>query len=113
MPPTTIITSISLPAKLRKRLDQAAKRQRRARSFVVAEAIEEYLGRREQQAFTEGRERTLREGLALSPAERLALSEGLWLELTQGRGPAAPWTAAFDTFDDYERWRRRGGARAG
>ena len=113
MAPTTVVTSISLPAKLRRRLDQEAKRQRRARSFVVVEAIEEYLGRRERQAFTEGRERTLREGLALSPAERLALSEGLWLELTQGRGPVAPWTAAFDTFDDYERWRRQAGARAG
>ena len=113
MPPTTVITSISLPARLRKRLDQEAKRRRRARSFVVAEAIEEYLGRRERQAFTEGRERTLREGLALSPVERLALSEGLWLELTQGRGPVAPWTAAFDTFEDYEQWRRRAGARAG
>lgn len=110
--PATVITSISLAAALRKRLDREAKRQRRARSFVVAEAIEEYLGRREREAFAEGRERTLREGLARSPAERLALSEGLWLELTQGRGPAPPWTAAFDTFDDYERWRRSGGARA-
>ena len=110
---TTVITSISLLAALRKRLDREAKRQRRARSFIVAEAIEEYLGRRERQAFTEGRERTLREALALSPAERLALSEGLWREFAQGRGPATPWTAAFDTFDDYERWRRQGGARAG
>jgi len=113
MAATTVITSISLPVKLRRRLDQEAKRQRRARSFVVAEAVEEYLGRRERQAFTEGRERTLREGLALSPDERLALSEGLWLELTLGSSPVAPWTAAFDTFDDYEQWRRRGGARAG
>jgi predicted transcriptional regulator len=110
--PATVITSISLAAALRKRLDREAKRQRRARSFVVAQAIEEYLSRREREAFAEGRERTLREGLVRSPAERLALSEGLWLELTQGRGPAAPWTAAFDTFDDYERWRRAGGARA-
>ena len=113
MPASTVITSISLSAKLRRSLDLEAKRQRRARSFVVAEAIEEYLGRRERQAFTEGRERTLREGLALTPHERLALSEELWLELTLGRGPVAPWTAAFDTFDDYEQWRRRGGAPAG
>jgi predicted transcriptional regulator len=107
MAPATVITSISLPAELRRRLDQESERQRRARSFVVAEAIEEYLGRRERQVFAEGRERTLREGLALSPAGRLALSEGLWLELIQGRGPVAPWTAGFDTFDDYDQWRRR------
>jgi predicted transcriptional regulator len=113
MPPTTAITSLSLPAKLRRRLDLEARRQGRPRSAVAAQAIEEYLARGERQAFTDGRERTLREGLARSPEERLALAEGLWLEATQGRGPVTPWTAAFDTFDEYEGWRRRGGARAG
>ena len=54
----------------------------------------------------------MRDGLALSPAERLRLSEELWLELARGREPAAGWTAAFDTFEEYERW-RRGGAGAG
>ena len=110
---TTVITSVSLPAPLRKRLDREAKRKRRGRSFIVAEAIEEYLGRRERETFTEARERTLRDALALPPAQRLALSESLWRELSQGLGPATPWTAAFDTFDEYERWRRQGGARAG
>jgi predicted transcriptional regulator len=35
------ITTISLPPALRKRLDREAARQRRSRSFVVAEAIED------------------------------------------------------------------------
>ena len=48
----------------------------------------------------------------LSPAERLRLSEELWRELARGREPVAGWTAAFDTFEQYERW-RRGGAGAG
>lgn len=107
------ILSISLPAELRKRLDGEAKRQRRSRSFVVAEAIQEYLSRSERDAFALARERTLREGLALSPADRLKLSEELWQDFTRGRKPIQPWTAAFETFDQYERWRRREGAGPG
>jgi predicted transcriptional regulator len=106
------ILSISLPDDLRTRLDAEAERQRRSRSFVVAEAVREYLGRRDRRSFGEARERTLRDGLALSPAERLRLSEELWRELARGREVAVPWTAGFDTFDEYERWRRRG-AQAG
>lgn len=100
------ILSISLPDELRKRLDAEAKRRQRSRSFVVAEAIRGYLAGREQDAFARGRERTLREGLAMSPAERVKLSEELWREFTWGRGPAVPWTAAFDTFEQYDAWRR-------
>lgn len=107
MPPATIL-SISLPADLRAELDAEAERSRRSRSFVVAEAVREYLGRRDRQDFSEARERTLRQGLALSPSERLRLSEELWGELARGREVTAPWTAAFDTFDEYERWRRHG-----
>ena len=106
------ILSISLPSDLRARLDAEAARERRSRSFVVAEAVREYLDRRDQGAFDQARDRTLRDGLALSPAERLRLSEELWRELARGREPAGGWTAAFDTFEEYERW-RRGGAAAG
>ena len=113
MPAATVITSISLPIRLRKRLDQEARRQRRPRSFVVAEALEVYLAPQGREAFAEGRERTLREALALSPAERVGLAESLWRELGRGRGRLKPWTAGFDTFDEYERWRREGGTRAG
>jgi predicted transcriptional regulator len=107
MPQATIL-SISLPADLRARLDAEAERQRRSRSFVVAEALREHLDRLDRRSFGDARERTLREGLALSPAERLRLSEELWRELARGREVAVPWTAAFDTFDEYERWRRSG-----
>ncbi len=60
--------------------------------------------------FDAARERTLRDALALSPAERVALSESLWSELG-AVSPAVPWTAAFDSFEEYERWLRSGGAR--
>jgi predicted transcriptional regulator len=99
------ILSISLPPDLRARLDAEAERQRRSRSFLVQEAVREYLGR-EDRGFREARDRTLLEGLALPPAERLRLSEELWRELARGREVAGPWTAAFETFGEYERWRR-------
>jgi predicted transcriptional regulator len=108
----TTILSVSLPAELRVALDAEAKRQQRSRSFVVSEAIREYVDRQDRAAFSEARDGTLRENLALTAADRLRLSEELWQDLTGGRGPAKGWTAAFDTFDDYERWRRRGGERA-
>ena len=108
----TTILSVSLPDDLRSTLDAEAKRQRRSRSFVVAEAVREYVAQQQRDAFTQARERTLREGLSLSPAGRVNLAEELWRELARGRKPAKPWTASFDTFEEYERWRREGGDRA-
>ena len=105
------ILSISVPPNLRAPLDAEARRQRRSRSFIVAEAVREYLGRRQDAAFQLARGRTLSEGLALSAAERVRLSEDLWTELTLGHRPVKPWTAVFETFDQYERWRREGGGR--
>jgi predicted transcriptional regulator len=104
-----VIVSVSLPDDLRATLDAEAKRQRRSRSFVVGEAIREYLARQEGDTFGAARDRTLREGLALSPAGRVRLAEELWQEFARGRQQAKPWTAAFDTFEQYEQWRREGG----
>jgi predicted transcriptional regulator len=98
------ILSISLPAGLRDTLDAEAKRQRRSRSYVVSEAIREYVARQQQGAFAEGGSRTLREALATTAAERIQLSEELWRELAWGRRPVRPRAASFDTFDAYERW---------
>ena len=108
----TTILSVSLPHELRPLVDAEAKRQRRSRSFIVGEAIREYVNRQDRAAFTDARDRTLREGLSLTPADRLKLAEELWHDLTGGRQPAKPWKAAFDTFDQYEQWRRSGGGRA-
>ena len=107
----TTILSVSLPDGLQSTLDAEAKRQRRSRSFVVAEAVQEYLARRQRDAFAAARERTLREGLALAPAARLHLAEDLWQEFARGLKSSGPWTASFDTFADYDAWRRRGGER--
>src|SRR2546425_5267942 len=107
----TTILSVSLPTDLRSTLDAEAKRQRRSRSFVVAEAVRDYVARQERDAFAEARERTLREGLALTPAARVQLAEDLWQEFARGRKLGQPWTAAFNTFAEYDRWRREGGER--
>ena len=106
---TKTILSVSLPEDVRAALDGEARQQRRSRSFVVAEAIRAYLTQRERDVFTAARDRTLREGLALTPAERVRLAEELWQDLTRGRKPTEPWTASFDTWGQYEAWRRRGG----
>lgn len=106
----TTIISVSLPDDLRSQLDAEAARERRSRSFVVAEAVREYVARRQRDGFTDARERTLREALALTPAARLQLSEDLWQDFAGRHKLPEPWTAAFDTFDDYDAWRRRGGA---
>ena len=105
----TVIVSFSIPTGLRTALDAEAERQRRSRSFVVSEAIREYLARQDRDLFTAARDQTLRESLALTPADRLRLSEALWQDLTRNRRPAKPWTATFDTFAQHEEWRRRGG----
>lgn len=104
----TTITSVSLPDAVRAALDEEAERQRRTRSSVVAEAVSEYLARRQRAEFDDARLRTLREGLELAPAARLELAEELWLEFARGRPPSEPWAATFRTFEDYKRWRREG-----
>lgn len=101
-----IILSVSVPAELRTTLDAEAQRQRRSRSFVVAEAIREYVAHRARAAFAEGRDRTLRDALALSPAERLREAEQLWREFARTHAAGKPWTVSFDTFAEYEHWRR-------
>ena len=103
------ILSISVPADLQTALDAEAKRQRRSRSFVVSEAVREYLIKQDRDAFTAARDRTLEEGLALAPADRIRLAESLWQELTGGVRPTKPWTATFNTFAEYEAWRSQGG----
>jgi predicted transcriptional regulator len=103
----TTILSVSLPDDVCSVLDAEAARQRRSRSAVVSEAVRAYVTHADGNAFTEARDRTLREGLALSPADRVKLSEKLWFEGTQGRARSKPWSRSFATFGDYERWLAR------
>jgi len=108
-----MILSVSLPNELRALLDAEADRQKRSRSFVVAVAIRDYLARQDREAFRNSRDQTLRDNLALSPAERVRLSEALWDEFASHRPLTQPVAASFDTFEEYEQWRRRGREGAG
>lgn len=103
------ILSVSIPEALRAELDAEAANQRRSRSFVVVEAVRYYLAEQRRQAFAVASERTLRDGLALGPAERVRLAEELWQELAGDRQQGPPWAAGFDSFADYDAWRRGGG----
>lgn len=105
------ILSISIPAALRRNLAAEAKRLQRSRSFVVCEAIRAYLARQDRDAFTSARDRTLRESLALAPSERVQLAEQLWQELAGDWTPREPWTASFDSYDQYQKLGRHGGGR--
>lgn len=105
------IVSVSLLPELLQALNAYAKRERRSRSFVVAEAVRAHLARQDREAFREARDQTLREGLRLSPEGRVKLAEELWDELTDGQSLTRPWARTFDTFEAYERWRREGGER--
>ncbi len=102
-----LIISISLKPELRDQLDVLADREQRSRSYVVSEAIREYIARKDREKFSAARERTLKEGLSLTPAERLRLSEELWSEFSHARKPVAAWKASFRTFDEYDAWRRQ------
>jgi predicted transcriptional regulator len=108
----TTILSVSVPDDVRAVLDAEAARQRRSRSAVVSEAVRAYVTRAGADAFSAGRDRTLREGLALSPAERVNQSEELWRELGKSRAKFKPWSASFATSADYERWSASSGARS-
>jgi len=44
----------------------------------------------------------------LAPADRVQLAEELWQELAGDRRPGPAWTAGFDSFADYDEWRRGG-----
>lgn len=104
-----VVLSVSVPAGLREEVDAVAAEQQRSRSYVVVEAIRRYLAAQQEDAFAEARLRTLRDGLAKTPAERVALSESLWREFAHRRPVGKPWVAGFDTHEGHQRWRRDGG----
>lgn len=101
------IVSVSLTDIVRDALDTEARRQKRSRSYVVSEAIQEYIDRQRAEQFALAREQTLREGLDLTPAERVKLAEALWRELAWNYKPGAPRAVTFRTFDEYDAWRRQ------
>jgi predicted transcriptional regulator len=106
------ILSVSIPDDLRAPLDAVAARQRRSRSFVVSEAVRTYIASQTDPAFDEARDETLREGLALSPADRIRLAESINDDLSARKKRHKPFVRGFDTFAEYDEWIRAGGPAA-
>ena len=104
----TTILSISIPDSLRGPLDAEAFRQRRTRSFVVSEAVREYVARRTVHTFAGARQRTLLDGLAQTPEERVHLAESLASEGTRGRLRSKPFVLGFKSQAEYNKWRDKG-----
>lgn len=104
----TTILSISIPDNLRGPLDAEAARQRRSRSFVVSEAVREYVARRTVHTFEGARDRTLLDGLALTPEGRVHLAESLASELAGLRKPSKPFVLGFKSQTEYDKWRDNG-----
>lgn len=102
----TKIVSVSLSDETRDALEAEAKRQQRSRSWVVREAVAEYVARRRDEDFAAARAGTLVRSLELTPEERVHLCDDLWDELTFGRETSTGDARSFDTFDEYHAWRR-------
>ncbi len=80
------VISCSLPDDLVPRLDALAKRERRSRSFVVSEAVSEYLAAKERKRaeidaqFERGRDLLLIDALKQTPTQRAIEAEELFQE---------------------------------
>lgn len=114
--------TITLPKELLAGADARAKLLDRSRSWVVAEALGNYLPpdavreraeRYSAREFSEAKRRHLVADLRLSPAERLHQAEdlGRLARTAQRRGRRAQ-VIGFDSYEDYYEWKkaRRAGA---
>lgn len=125
--------SITLPPEVLRQADQAAAREGRSRSWVIAEAVRRmaggsggasgelapaagaravaetmvspYAGMEEELAAVA--ERRLRAMLALTPAERLARAEGL-IRLARAARPRGgrAQVVGFERFEDFWQWKQ-------
>jgi predicted transcriptional regulator len=108
----TKIISISVPDDLPGALDLEAKRQRRSRSWIVAEAVRKYLESRPAPyvevgaSFERGRDLTLLEGLALDPTERAREAEALWEEAWRHVPSRDPFVLVLDTEAAIAEWKK-------
>jgi len=112
--------TITIPGDLVSGADRKARELDRSRSWVVAQAVREYLGHPapaprvvrepdgvyEARAVAEARTRHLAHDLTLTPAERLHRSENLARLARQVRPRARRHQViGFDTYEDYYAWK--------
>lgn len=126
MPLTRI--SLTIPAGVVRELDRTAKALHRSRSWVVVEAVKQYLARTagpartvaapapsqiaesESSSYTAGlgeyRLHQLEADLRLSPTERVRAAQNM-LKLSRPRRPSTPHRVVqFDRYEDYINWQR-------
>src|SRR5437660_671865 len=114
--------TVTIPAALVRGAGARARRERRSRSWIVAEALRHYLAEAPAEAspaspraptadeFTAESRRVaashLTAALVLTPADRLARAEelGQLARERQGRSHREQ-VIAFETYDDYYRWK--------
>lgn len=116
--------SITLPRDLLAAADRRAQALDRPRSWVVVEALREYLGRPagavggrvrepEPPAYATGlgeqRLKQLEADLALTPERRVVVAEqtARLAELVRRGGPKPSQLIQFDRYEDYLEWKRR------
>lgn len=83
------VVTVSLTEELRQSLANEAKVQKRSRSWIVREALTEYVAKRRDAQFAEARDHLFLDALKQTPAERVKEAESIWNEATSQRGPAA------------------------
>jgi predicted transcriptional regulator len=108
----TKIVTVSLPDDVRDALYAEATSQQRSRSWIVREAVAEYIAKRRDAAFADARDHLLRQSLRQAPAERVLEGESIWNEFARGQVPAPGIAISFETFDAYDSWRKHAGVNA-
>lgn len=116
--------SMTIPGEVLRQADLLARRWSRSRSWVISEAIRQLAAEPGSSAvpsvvaepsvpgyaaaeIARARTTQLQRNLALSPAERLRQAEGLVnLGRAVRRRPARRQIIAFDTLEDFARWKK-------
>lgn len=104
----TKILSVSLPDDLPAELDAEAKRRRRSRSYIVAEAVRKYLSDRRIEGFDHARDLTLLDGLALDHSARARDADALWEEAWPFAPATPPRARTLPNPEDLQQWRAAG-----
>lgn len=119
--------SLTIPAAVVRELDRAAKSLSRSRSWVIVEAVKQYLARTPGPAPTvtphanrvaesellahgaglgEQRLQQLQADLRLSPTERVRVAQSTLKRVRPRRPPTPHRVVQFDRYEDYINWQR-------
>jgi Ribbon-helix-helix protein, copG family len=102
--------AITLPPEDLAEADRLATEQDRSRSWIIAEALRQYVarstGHRASSDLDPSRTAQLRRDLLLSPQERIEAADQALRIVGDGRASAAQEPLTFPTFDAFLEWNR-------